>query len=568
MKVKSDDKTIGQLLGGAFFTVPRFQRPFEWTNGEIDEFWDDLNDADADYFIGSMVLFQSTHGNQGIVDGQQRLTTITLLLCALRDAFRDNNLHDEASGLQQLIERASFRDNQRHFVLQKDQDSPYLQFIQQDDEDVEEPQANDAEAGIKSGAGRLKTHVRGLLSGSAKAKESALVELREKILGLRLVTIEVDNEEDATVIFQTLNSRGRDLETADLVKSHLLSHLRARNAANDAPRKKWNQILAEFDQSSADLPADRFLLHSWLSRKDYLAQAALGKTVRKTVRKADAQKFLDDLVLDSRLYREIHEPSARASWTRQEIPLRQSLLALQVFRVRQPLPWVLALWREYDAGSLRLKYVLPALQAVERFHFISTAVTNSPSSGGVSKMYASHARQITEARTVVAKARVIRDLNAKLASPDRLPSLDQFSVDFRRIRSSKVYTKQARLTRYILNALHDHSASSPADAEKMTIEHLSPQSGSGSRGVSALDAAKIGNLILISQDLNSELDTKPFAEKQVLLASAADKGLYVDSAVLSAPRWTKAEIDSRSAEMAKVAYEEVWSIEKLIVPGR
>ncbi|OZD02417.1 hypothetical protein CH275_17435 [Rhodococcus sp. 06-235-1A] len=566
MKVKSDDKNIGDLLSSAFFKVPRFQRPFEWTAAEIDEFWDDLNDADSDYFIGSMVLFQSTHGIQGIVDGQQRLTTITLLLCELRDAFRANSLPDEAAGLQQLIERPSIRDNQRHFVLQKDQDSPYLRHLQQDMVSDTEPQPADGESLIKKGSARIRTHLSGALQGNLAQKQKKLTELREQILGLRLVTIEVDNEEDATVIFQTLNSRGRDLETADLVKSHLLSHLRAGNAQNDIPRERWNTILNEFDQSSAELPVDRFLLHSWLSRRDYLAQAALGKSVRKTVKRNQAQKFLDELVLDSRLYREIHEPAARSTWALEELPLRQSLQALQVFRVKQPLPWVLALWREYDQGLLRLKYVLPAIQAVERFHFINTAVTNSPSSGGVSKMYASHARQITAARSVNAKAKVIREMNAKLASSDRLPSLDQFSADFRRIRNSKVFTKQARLTRYILNSLHDSQSASPADPNRMTIEHLAPQSAK-QPGVGLLDAAKIGNLLLVPQDLNNQMDTKTFSEKLSMLQASAAKGLYVDDSILNATQWTKAEIDSRSTEMAKHAYETVWSIKKLIIPG-
>ncbi len=160
---------------------------------------------------------------------------------------------------------------------------------------------------------------------------------------------------------------------------------------------------------------DRFLLHSWLSRYDYLAQADLGKQTRKKVKKAGtatsvaATDFLDHLVVDARLYRELHEPEFRSPWQQEEKAVREAFVALlQRFRVRQPLPWLLALWRQYDAKGLRLKDLLPAVQAVERFHFLATAVTNQPSSGGVSKMYASHGQKLTNAGEPRGQARSAR----------------------------------------------------------------------------------------------------------------------------------------------------------------
>ncbi|WAC93485.1 DUF262 domain-containing protein [Mycobacterium sp. Aquia_213] len=560
MKVKSDDRTIGEVLQGHFLKVPRFQRPYEWTKEEVDDFWDDIHGANNDYFIGSMVLFQSTHGLQGIVDGQQRLTTITLLLCILRDELERVGLTDEGAGLHNLIERRSVLDNKSHFVLQTDESSPYLRYMQsfprQGDALV-----SDAEKLLRLAADLLRTRVRRVMSQDPAKAQEHLLKLRQTILGLRLITVEVDNEDDATVIFQTLNSRGRDLATADLVKSHLFSHLRAENPANDAAREKWTQIRAGFSASRADLPIDRFLLHSWLSRRDYLAQADLGKTVRKSIRRTEAMSYLDGLVLDARLYREINEPDFRDTWQREERPCKAAFSALQTFRVRQPLPWLLAVWRDYDGGNLKLKHANAAATAIERFHFLSTAVASQPSSGGISKMYATHARQLFAASSGQAKVEIIRDLHKKISAGQRLPTLDQFAAAFAQVKYSRVFTQQSRLVAYTLSRLHAHFVAAPIDFSQMTIEHIAPQTRRvGPTAVSVLDVARLGNLILVPKELNEKLGTKSFKDKQALLQAAADDGLYVDPYVLSASRWTEDQIHERTRTLAEAAYGRVWSL--------
>lgn len=106
MKIESQDRTVDELLNAAYFKVPRFQRPYSWERAEVEDFWNDtIADADGEYFIGSIVLFSHSQGILGIVDGQQRLTTITMLLCALRDAFAHEQLDGLARGIHRLIER-------------------------------------------------------------------------------------------------------------------------------------------------------------------------------------------------------------------------------------------------------------------------------------------------------------------------------------------------------------------------------------------------------------------------------------------------------------------------------
>jgi Protein of unknown function DUF262 len=126
MKITCLDKQVGQLLKESFYRIPRFQRPYSWDRTNIEEFWSDaVVENEAQYFIGNFVVYDDKTA-MGVVDGQQRLTTITLLLCALRNAFEREGFSNLAKGIHALIERADISDH-RFYVLQTETSSPYFQ---------------------------------------------------------------------------------------------------------------------------------------------------------------------------------------------------------------------------------------------------------------------------------------------------------------------------------------------------------------------------------------------------------------------------------------------------------
>ncbi|GEM_PF-3876756 len=117
MKIESLDQEIRTLLSSGYYRIPRFQRPYSWTRENIQEFWDDVvRDNPEDYFIGSMVVFKESNQRFGVVDGQQRLTTIMILLAMIRNTLAEHGFQDLAEGIQGLIERKNI-DNKPEFVL-------------------------------------------------------------------------------------------------------------------------------------------------------------------------------------------------------------------------------------------------------------------------------------------------------------------------------------------------------------------------------------------------------------------------------------------------------------------
>lgn len=497
------------------------------------------------------------------------MTTITMMLAAIRNEFSKLGATDEAAGIQTLIERKDSKGKLR-FVLETETSYPYLQAAIQSQPGKSQPvKALRAEERDHKQAFDLLTEWTGsiidsirenkALSTKQKKRQASgeLEKLRDKIYGLTVVLVEVGDEDDATTIFQTLNSRGKDLEPADLVKAHLLQMLKAPNANLDQARDKWDDMRQSFDESAARIDTNRFLLHSWLSREEYVGEKDLFKRIKKRVRSNNAQGYLDDLSLDAERYRTAQEPSFRR-WQKSQLPVASSLWALSLFRLQQPLPFVLSVLREYDGKRIKLAVLLRALRGVEHFHFLATAVTSQPSSGGISRMYAAAARGVLSGATPSDKGAAVDELLQKLR--DRKPTYAEFEAAFIELRSSRVHTQQTPLVRYVLERLHVtapiSTAAAPIDLDQLTVEHLIPQGSKRPAGVQAEDVARIGNLLLVTEALNAELEDKAFAEKQKVLKKAVP-GL--ESELLHAKSWGSAQIEARSKRLAKRAYEEVWT---------
>jgi len=213
MKITCLDKQVGQFLKESFYRIPRFQRPYSWDRTNIEDFWNDaIVENDAQYFIGNFVVYEDKDA-LGVVDGQQRLTTMTLLLCALRNAFQKEGLPNLAKGIHGLIERTDISDN-RFYVLRTESSYPYLQeHIQKFkgkpdlpvEPGIEEELLKQAfeyfENNVNDVVKRIKA-TPSLSDSKKKARiEDELSKLRDKVLNLKLIFTALENDDDAYVIF-------------------------------------------------------------------------------------------------------------------------------------------------------------------------------------------------------------------------------------------------------------------------------------------------------------------------------------------------------------------------------
>jgi hypothetical protein len=324
----------------------------------------------------------------------------------------------------------------------------------------------------------------------------------------------------------------------------------------DRPKERFNAIIEAFEASEADISINSFLHHYWLSRYEYTTEKKLYKAFKKQIRtEEEAKAFLDSVEFDAALYRVIHEPDSR-KWPIERLDLRDALGALGLFRVRQQLPFVLSVLREYEDGRLNLKQTTRALRAVENFHFIFTAVTSQRSSGGISFMYAHHARELRNAKGAQRKREEIDALIHKLR--DKRPPYQEFEANFRTILCSEKFTKRKSLVQYILWRMSKSFLDGfEPERARMTVEHIAGQAVPRGASLSDDQVAEIGNLILVSDKVNVQLADKPFQEKLAILFKST---VWVDEYLRQQAAWGPEQIRKRTDHLAYLAYEKVWKI--------
>ena len=345
-------KSLSDLLKESFLQIPRFQRPYDWNNDNISEFWTDLIDRDDDeYFMGSIVVFRDKKDKSllSVVDGQQRLTTITIFLSLLRDAFRDRGNQNLADAVQGYIQTADDDNKQRYILSHSPAKKLFQHGIQNATPDPAYPPVDDEDRAFRAAQNGLSDYLKKYLDkktgGDDDASIALIRELRKKVLGIRFISVELDNEDDAHVIFEVLNTRGKDLRNSDLLKNLITKYLKSNVKGADPHKDKWDKMVSQLDGLRGSYDMDSFLFHYWLGHEEFVAKAHLFKSYKAVIKnKVRAKEYLDDLSNAAPIYLRAVAPRDQ-KWEKEERALSKSLDALSIFRVAQALPLVLAILR-------------------------------------------------------------------------------------------------------------------------------------------------------------------------------------------------------------------------------
>ena len=568
MKITCIDKEIKKVFETGYYHIPRFQRPYSWEKEQILEFWNDtINESEADYFIGSIVVYKKTDDLFGIVDGQQRLTTITMILCALRDFYISEKFENSALGVHKLIEKVDL-DNESKFILQTETSYPYFQeHIQKYSDPEIDVDFGQEELNLKNGFELINKFIRSEIEQIKTDKQirkdklkshiqDKLNEIRDRTLKLKVIYIELDDEDDAYVIFETLNTRGKDLSVGDLVKNYLTKHIKAKNKIVDIPKDKWNIIRNNIDSTSKDLDIDTFLLHIWLSKFEFTTTKTLFKKLKKTIKPSQAKNFLDNLVTDSATYKNIFDTETR-KWGKNELSLKNSLNTLYGFNVTQQTPMVMSVMREYNSGRLKYKYAKEILESIEHFHYIFTAITSQRSSGGIASMYSTYGRKLFLATDDSSRLTVIRECRQKMR--EKIPTFDEFLAAFKTLKFTNGYTKQKKIIQYTLSKFDSYYNKNGVSInyDLMTLEHILSQNPSSKTANHDNVVGQVGNLILVDEQTNNLLGRKNFTDKKTILSNA---NVHIDNVLLTAIDWTSIEIETRTTDIATKAFNNVFKI--------
>lgn len=564
MQIEPVAKQYKEISKANFLQIPPFQRPYSWTPDNIEEFWSDLIGSEGEeYFLGSVVFYRDKKDKSSlfITDGQQRLTTINIVLAAIRNLADRLGFEDLAEGTHGFIENID-EDNKKRFAIKYSVRNNYFAecILNREPTDAqpstqEERNQRDAFDYFKK---RIESHlesVAGTAWPSSSRTEKILRTIRNSILNMRFVVLTLDSEDEAFVIFETLNTRGKDLEVSDLVKNHFAKNIKDKNKDIDTVSKLWGNIREEFESTSSKIDFDTFLVHYWLSQEKYVSKKKLFGEFKKSVPKSKALNRLKDLVSAAKTYRAIVSPD-QDTWSKnEEAQVFQSLSAISDFSVAQARPLLLSICRKYrDEELITLKAFQNAISLVENFTFQFNAITQSRGGGGIAGMYASLAQSVHAADGPQDFANVCKEIRTRFKNRDL--GKFEFKLGFSELLYHNRYTRDRATVRYVLKRFRQHYAPTAADDfSKFSIEHLISQSQAKTVDDWRL-VGSIGNLIFVPAKLNEKLGTKPAYEKLKILKSEG----YADPTLATFTQFDWEDITDRLDQMTDLAFDSIWKV--------
>lgn len=547
------------LRGGDTYIVPPYQRNYAWDESQYGVFWSDIsktfNGATPEYFLGSVVINNSQAPELVVIDGQQRLITTAVLISALRSHLKAEGKTNFATLVEQdFLVKSDYRRQlfTPSLILNKTDKSFYDNFIFHNRSITDMRRLADDET--CSPSNRLLAEC--FCYMHAKIAEISregrnIEEIAGTIidsLNSRVFVIRIDVKDDynAFVLFETLNDRGLELSEADLLKNYLFSISRERLV-----EAQGNWELMEHNLGSERLI--KFVRHQWLSRHGPIGERGLYSDIKaKITVPNDAVRYSERLCEASDFYAALSE-ARHHLWARfpheQQPVLRELIETIEILRPEQ-LFIVLLAGLETDRRNFA-----ELARMMVNFTFRYTTICNlSPSN--VLGPFIQAAREI-RANGVVDTPRLFRNYLMPLYPDD-----SQFHSAF----SRKIIRSNAQ-ARYILAKINDYLSPNPslrtqADPFATDLEHILPKRFDSVWDTNRRDfpggadkyVYRLGNMTLIAAKLNRELGNADFEVKKRVFASDC---LAITRRVVEAEKWTAEEIKSRQNWLASMACK-IW----------
>ena len=558
-----DTRTINylELVGnGKTYRVPPYQRDYSWSDEQWEDLWNDVEDLrrhpDRRHYLGALVVEGKTDREFLIIDGQQRLATLSALGLAV--IARLETLADENIEPAENQERS--RELRNRFIGEKDPaslvESSRLHLNATDDAFYQDyviqlkvprnprrfPDSNHKllkcfQYFVK----RLKDIPELQTNGQALARVLSETVARQFLF----ILITVDDDLNAYTIFETLNARGLELTTTDLLKNYLLSRVRV-SSDLEFLQRKWKSLIDTVGQRRFP----EFLRYHLLCEHPKVRSQRLFKLVRNRIKTAEnVFELLDDLESRAELYAAILDPS-HGYWLDERPEVKELVQELNIFRTRQPMPLLFAAWDTLARNDF--KRIFKLINVISfRYHIVSRLNTNA-----LEPVFHKAAKALLDGKVTTPSA--VFELLKPIYVEDNKMRLD-FDV-------LEVKTKGSRrkVTKYILARLEEHYSNKSCNPETdpSTIEHILPENpgstweSSFSEGQWENYVYRLGNLTLMNASANRAVGNSAYQEKVRAYESSAYT-LTCDIAQMAPEMWTPELLEKRQRVLAQAAIH-VW----------
>lgn len=540
------------LNGNKQFIIPVYQRYYSWEMEQCSRLWNDIVDMQkknkVGRFVGSIVNIAEQAMPTGvqkymIIDGQQRLTTLSLLLIALRD-YGESHPEDTTINSKRI-------DNMLLKNEYEDADERYKLLLTETDRDllislVEKKPISDP------GLSRILSNYK-FFAGKIANMEIQPKDVYEAIGKLQIVNITLDrNVDDAQAIFESLNSTGKELSESDLIRNYVLMGLEP-SEQRYVYEHIWRPMELLFDYEKQDSAMDRFF-------RDYLTMKMTRipridrvyetfKAYHLNCEFATIRELCSDLLTYATYY-------TNMVFQRSENAVLKSLYSdIGDLRMEVAFPFLLRVHNDCNEGVISEDDLVEIIQMCISYVFRRSICDMPPNS--LNKTFATLRNEI-KANDYINSIKaffVLRD------DYKEFPDDDKFGKAF---MTRDIYNMRSR--NFILSHLENYGNKAPIIIENYTIEHIMPQNsnprdewkimlGSNWKEVQKTYLHSIGNLTLTAY--NSEMSDNPFMVKMDMEGGFKESALRLNNYLVKLTEWNEKHIKERAKILAGKA-EQIW----------
>lgn len=552
------------FVGDTIFTIPRNQRKYVWTEKQWRELLGDIfyiknmkaenKQAEINHFFGSFVLQEHDNINE-VIDGQQRITTLIILLSSICVLFNEMN-NKEQFGItkQYLLGNIGL---QSQFIRLKNDTLVNLALI------VE--QATEYRENILTNSIFDEILFDKLEEGNKKIiecfyfyygmfKERAiivndLIEIRDIVLDIKVIRIASEDELDCYDIFEILNARGVELEEGELLKNYIYKYARPKYSI-DRAKEIWTKI--EYNMRECNSNMEQFLSHFVTYKYSKPTRnEGVYRIIKVNTEKEKVNELLDDLYEDSCRYIWFYYPEKATNKT-----VSTCLAYFKMINHRQFRPLFLSIFRAFEKGKISENDMENICLYLRNFSYAFTLVVGN-TSNSIENIIYDCAKEICDFPCVENLRKLMRLLEV------HYPDYNTFERCFLNLgfsNKNKQYRNSNNRKRafYILKEIEEFQQKTSelrCNVEGCNIEHLMNDSET------SVFPSKIGNLLLLSEKINGNMgDTNFNTKKNYLMQSNLITVKNFLKYYGDNDTWDQEKIEYRTKKIANFAYENVWKL--------
>lgn len=559
--------------------IPRYQREYSWEEKEIQEFLNDiLSEIVVDenklldhkeYFFGTILLGHNLKRKYvEIIDGQQRITTITIFLSVLSKIFYTNkqdvlgdriweyimNKDDDGNEFKTLENDTT--NDYFEYLIQTKYDSSY-NFLTKEKDPMDEEQEKIKyayeyfskeleEENIKNRIEKVNKNINNIKN---RDYLEILKAIRTQLLESIIICISAKDNRSVNLIFEILNAKGKKLEAIDLIKNSVFSHLNKDNPT-DYANNIWKEIKKTLNSRKNRVEFSTFFRHYWIARYKKVKDDQIYKEFTNKVDKKEYAAFLNELKEMANTYVKIISPleSDYDHHTNLKCMTKNLKYLNEYFKIKQIRVILLALFdAKFNKDKISSKKLIDIVTYLHQFHFVFNALCTRRGNT-FENLYSKYAIKIFNQKDKENVHIIIDELKKELDK--KFPNYNDFEKEFTKLEFSKKKNKTNMISKYVLYNIEYYYSNTYFN--NSSIEHILSEDDNKPYTLN------IGNLVLLENHLNSVAQDKEINEKINLYKQSVHKSpkKFIENNG-QVNTWNEDMIRNRTKALSQLYYEKI-----------